>query len=118
MDGDSIIMNPNSKGIKIMDEQPQLIQPNPAPEDSRENRCTLFHRRARLRSDVEIESSCAAADSSAVGDVLTPPKGSRMKRFLCSFLGTFSYFLFQVIGNKYVNLYFKNKSSVILFISI
>lgn len=103
MDGDTIIMNPtDGRHVKIVEEQ--LLQKEQQfvshPQDeSRESRYTSFHRRSRIRSEVDITpNGCGvAADSSAVGDVLPPDnENCGITGYLVGFVGNFFYCLFQV----------------------
>lgn len=97
MDGDTISMTINPKAIKTMEEQ--RLHTDPIQEEDRESRYSQFHRRARLRleSETPITAFPAAADSSAVGDVLIPQnRGTRTWAFFLRFMGRFFYYLFQV----------------------
>lgn len=106
MDGDTIIMNPtDGRHVKIVEEhllqqEQQIVShPNLPQDESRDSRYTSFHRRSRLRSELDITpTGCSiAADSSAVGDVLVPDNEHRgITGCLASFAGSFLYCLFQV----------------------
>lgn len=114
MDGDTITMNPaDGKHIKIVEDrfltQDQQFEPhaNPSQDENREGRYTSFHRRARLRSEIEITSgsppATVGADSSAVGDVLTPSRNRRLMGYLFGFISSFLYCFFQV-GNNFKSI--------------
>lgn len=108
MDGDTIIMNPNSgKSFKMLEEevlqQEQQItsQPNNlTQEGGRESRYSAFHRRRHSsRGEVEFDTSTTpptSVDTSAVGDVLASATYPERISYLFMFLGRFCFFLFQV----------------------
>lgn len=89
MDGDTISMNLNQKTMKNTTDE-QLLH------SQDENHYNFTVRRQRTRND--NEESSAFEDSSAVGDVLITPvsRTFRLLEFVVSFLGSFSYLLFQV----------------------